>query len=63
MEEPVNNDIVPNDEAQQPLVVDNEQNNKPLRRSQPNRKSTLSNDYMSYMYGHRKLQQSYNYIL
>jgi hypothetical protein len=60
MEEPANNDVVSNDEAQQPPVVDNEQNNKPLRRSQRNRKSTISNDYMAYMYGHINDIENYN---
>jgi hypothetical protein len=32
MEEPENNDIVPNDEPQQNPIVDNEQNNEPPRR-------------------------------
>jgi hypothetical protein len=34
MEEYVNNDVVPNDEPQQNPVLDNEQNNEPLRTSQ-----------------------------
>jgi hypothetical protein len=32
MEEPKNNDVVPNDEPQQNPIVDNEQNNEPPRR-------------------------------
>jgi hypothetical protein len=32
MEEPENNDVVPNDEPQQNPIVDNEQNNEPPRR-------------------------------
>jgi hypothetical protein len=50
MEESASNDIVPNDEAQQNPVVENEQNNEPPRRSQREWKPTISNDYMVYMY-------------
>jgi hypothetical protein len=32
MEEPENNDVVPNDEPQQNPIVDNEQNNEPPMR-------------------------------
>jgi hypothetical protein len=50
MEESASNDIVPNDEPQQNPVVENEQNNKPPRRSQREWKPTISDDYMVYMY-------------
>jgi hypothetical protein len=50
MEEPANNHVVPNVEPQQNPVVDNEQNNKPPRRSQRERRTTISDNYMVYMY-------------
>jgi hypothetical protein len=50
MEEPKNNDVVPNDETQQNPVVDDEQNNEPPRRSQCEKRPTIFDDYMVYMY-------------
>jgi hypothetical protein len=50
MEEPANNDVVPNDEPQQNPIVENEQNNEPPRRSQREQRPAISNDYMVYMY-------------
>jgi hypothetical protein len=50
MEEYVNNDVVPNDEPQQNPVLDNEQNNEPLRTSQCEWRLAISNGYMVYMY-------------
>jgi hypothetical protein len=50
MEEPANNDVVPNAEPQQNPIVDNEQNNEPPKRSQHERRPTISDDYMVYMY-------------
>jgi hypothetical protein len=50
MEEPANNDVMPNVEPQQNPVVNNEQNNEPPRRSQRERRPAISDDYMVYMY-------------
>jgi hypothetical protein len=50
MEEPANNDVVPNDELQQNPVVDNEQNNEPHSRSQREQRPAIFNDYMVYIY-------------
>jgi hypothetical protein len=41
---------MPSDESQQNPAVDNEQNNKPPRRSQRERRPAISDDYMVYMY-------------
>jgi hypothetical protein len=50
MEEPTNNDVVPNAELQQNPTVENDQNNEPPRRSQHEWRLAISDDYMVYMY-------------
>jgi hypothetical protein len=50
MEEPANNDVVPNDEPQQNPAANNEQNDEPPRRSQHEWRPAIFDDYMVYMY-------------